>query len=139
MTEDQVKKWQAKRDEAKKIEDPVAREKALDIVYDMKDDMQLDCQRKMADRIKDLVKSDGEQRDDINEIKASVASMKTDLDNHKKDFEADHQVVNEVRERKLKASGAMTVLRWLGYIAAAGGGVAVKWILEVVNKAGGVQ
>ena len=51
MTEEQVLKWQARRDEAKQIEDPVAREKALDIVYDLRDDMQLDCQRKMADRI----------------------------------------------------------------------------------------
>ena len=139
MTEEQVLKWQARRDEAKRIEDPVAREKALDIVYDLKDDMQLDCQRKMADRIKDLVESDKEQRREINEIKTSVAAMKTDLDNHKKDFEADHEVVNEVREHKLKASGAMMALKWLGYVAAAGGGVAVKWILEVVNKAGGVQ
>lgn len=139
MTEEQVLKWQARRDEAKRIEDPVAREKALDIVYDLKDDMQLDCQRKMADRIKGLVDSDKEQRDDINEIKTSVAAMKTDLDNHKKDFEADHKVVNEVREHKLKASGAITVLKWLGYISAVGGGVAIKWLLEVVNKAGGVQ
>lgn len=139
MTEEQVLKWQARRDEAKRIEDPVAREKALDIVYDLKDDMQLDCQRKMADRMKGLVESDREQRNDINEIKTSVAAMKTDLDNHKKDFEADHKVVNEVREHKLKASGAITVLKWLGYIAAVGGGVAIKWLLEVVNKAGGVQ
>lgn len=139
MTEEQVAKWQARRDEAKRIEDPVAREKALDIVYDLKDDMQLDCQRKMADRIKDLVKSDGKQRDDIDEIKTSVAAMKTDLDNHKKDFEADHKVVNEVREQKLKASGAVTALRWLGYVAAAGGGAAVKLLLDALNKAGGVQ
>lgn len=139
MTEEQVAKWQARRDEAKRIEDPVAREKALDIVYDLKDDMQLDCQRKMADRMKGLVESDREQRNDINEIKTSVAAMKTDLDNHKKDFEADHKVVNEVREQRLKASGAMTALRWLGYVAAAGGGVAIKWLLEVINKAGGVQ
>ena len=139
MTEEQVAKWQARRDEAKRIEDPVAREKALDIVYDLKDDMQLDCQRKMADRMKGLVESDKEQRNDINEIKTSVAAMKTDLDNHKRDFEADHKVVNEVRENKLKASGAMTALRWLGYVAAVGGGVAVKWILEIINKAGGVQ
>lgn len=139
MTEEQVAKWQARRDEAKRIEDPVAREKALDIVYDLKDDMQLDCQRKMADRMKGLVESDKEQRNAINEIKTSVATMNTDLENHKRDFEADHKVVNEVRENKLKASGAVTALKWLGYVAAVGGGVAVKWILEIVNKAGGVQ
>lgn len=139
MTEEQVLKWQKRRDEAKQIEDPVAREKALDIVYDLKDDMQLDCQRKMADRIKDLVESDKAQRREINEIKGAVTSLEGDLARHEKDFKADHEVVNEVREQKLKASGAMTVLRWLGYAAAAGGGAAIKWLLEVVNKAGGVQ
>lgn len=139
MTEDQVKEWQASRDEAKKIEDPVAREKALDIVYDMKDDMQLDCQRKMADRIKYLVKRDIAQRADIDEIKASVDAVTTDLDDHIKDYEADHEVVNSVREGKLKLSGAMAVLKWLGYVAAAGGGIAIKWLLDVINKAGGVQ
>lgn len=139
MTEDQLKKWQARRAAAKKIKDPVAREKALDIVYDMKDDMQLDCQRKMADRIKYLVKHDVDQRADIDEIKASVSAVTTDLDDHLKDYEADHEVVNTVRESRLKASGALTVLKWLGYVAAAGGGAAIKWFLEVVNKAGGVQ
>lgn len=139
MTEDQVAKWQARRNEAKRIKDPVAREKALDIVYDLKDDMQLDCQRRMADRIKDLVESDKAQRCEINEIAGAVKSLEGDLARHEKDFKADHEVVNEVREQKLKAAGAMTALRWLGYIAAAGGGVAVKWILDVVNKAGGVQ
>lgn len=139
MTEEQVAKWQARRDEAKRIEDPVAREKALGIVYDLKDDMQLDCQRKMADRMKGLVESDKEQRREINEIKDTVKSLEGNLARHEEDFKADHEVVNEVRERKLKVSGAMTALRWLGYVAAAGGGVAVKWILDAVNKAGGVQ
>lgn len=138
MTEEQVAKWQARRDEAKRIEDPVAREKALDIVYDLKDDMQLDCQRKMADRIKDLVESDKEQRLEINEIKGAVKSLEDDLAHHEEDFKADHEVVNEVRAHKLKASGAMTILRWLGYLAAVGGGAAIKWILEVINKAGGI-
>lgn len=139
MTEDQVAKWQARRDAAKRIKDPVAREKALDIVYDLKDDMQLDCQRKMADRIKDLVESDKAQRCEINEITDAVKSLEGDLARHEKEFKIDHEVVNEVREQKLKAAGAMTALRWLGYIALVGGGAAVKWILDVVNKAGGVQ
>lgn len=139
MTEEQVTKWQTRRDEAKRIMDPIAREKALDIVYDLKDDMQLDCQRKMADRIKDLVESDKAQRREINEITDSVKTLEGNLARHEKDFEADHKVVNEVREQKLKASGAMMTLKWLGYVAAAGGGVAIKWLLEAVNKAGGVQ
>lgn len=128
MTEDQVRMWQRRRNEAKEIEDPVARQKALDIVYDMKDDMQLDCQRKMADRIKQLVENDEVQHGEIVEIKASV-------DDLNRGFEEDHATVQEVRESKLKATGAMLALKWLGYIAAAGGGSFITWLLSVANKA----
>lgn len=128
MTEDQVRMWQRRRNEAKEIEDPAARQKALDIVYDMKDDMQLDCQRKMADRIKGLVESDKVQHGEIVEIKTSVDKLN-------KDFEEDHATVQEVREGKLKAKGAMLMLKWLGYIAAAGGGSFITWLLSVASKA----
>ena len=132
MTEDQVRAWQRRRNEAKEIEDPVARQKALDIVYDMKDDLQLDCQRKMADRIKQLVENDEVQHGEIVEIKTSVDKLN-------KDFEEDHATVQEVREGKLKAKGAMLMLKWLGYIAAAGGGSAITWLLSAVNKVAEAQ
>lgn len=128
MTEDQVRTWQRRRNEAKEIEDPVARQKALDIVYDMKDDLQLDCQRKMADRIKQLVENDEVQHGEIAEIKTSVDKLN-------KDFEEDHETVQEVREGKLKAKGVMLALKWLGYIAAAGGGSVITWLLSVASKA----
>lgn len=128
MTEDQVRSWQRRRNEAKEIEDPVARQKALDIVYDMKDDMQLDCQRKMADRIKQLVENDEVQHGEIVEIKASVEELN-------RGFEEDHATVQEVRESKLKASGVILALKWLGYIAAAGGGSFITWLLSVASKA----
>lgn len=132
MTEDQVKTWQRRRNEAKEIEDPVARQKALDIVYDMKDDLQLDCQRKMADRIKGLVESDKVQQGEIAEIKTSVKELQGG-------FEEDHETVQEIREGKLKAKGVMLALKWLGYIAAAGGGSLVTWLLAAVNKAAEAQ
>lgn len=132
MTEDQVRNWQRRRNEAKEIEDPVARQKALDIVYDMKDDLQLDCQRKMADRIKQLVENDEVQHGEIVEIKTSVDKLN-------KDFEEDHATVQEVREGKLKAKGAMLMLKWLGYIAAAGGGSVITWLLSAVNKVAEAQ
>lgn len=128
MTEDQVKTWQRRRNEAKEIEDPVARQKALDIVYDMKDDLQLDCQRKMADRIKGLVESDKVQQGEIAEIKTSVKELQGG-------FEEDHETVQEIREGKLKAKGVMLALKWLGYIAAAGGGSVITWLLSVASKA----
>ena len=129
MTEEQVRMWQRRRNEAKEIEDPAARQKALDIVYDMKDDMQLDCQRKMADRIKGLVESDKVQQGEIAEIKTSVKELQGG-------FEEDHETVQEIRDGKLKAKGAMLMLKWLGYVAAAGGGSIVTWLL---SAAGGAQ
>ena len=129
----------AKRDEAKKIEDPKAREAALDIVYDMKDDMQLDCQRKMADRIKELKTSDKEQSECLASVKASVEQVKRDFDMHVKVCEEDHKVVEEVKANRLKASGVLTALKWLGYLVAAGGGSIVTLILKTLTQASGAQ
>ena len=145
MTEAQVLKWQARRDEAKKIEDPVAREKALDMVYDLKDDMLLDCQRKVGDRIKLLVDNDEKQRQEVREIKESLQEMKTDMEQQAAAFRTDHatliedhEAINEYKEQKLRASGFVMALKVLGYVAAAGGGVAVKWALDVVNQVNGL-
>lgn len=139
MTEDQVKKWQQRRTAAKQIADPVAREAALDLVYDLKDDMQLDCQRKMADRIKELVSSDLEQHESIAEVKRDLASLKRSMETHEVEFENDHATVQEIRDNKLKVAGAWSLLRVLGYILAVGGGSLITWLLTIVNKAGGVQ
>lgn len=145
MTEDQVAKWQARRDEAKKIADPVAREKALDMVYDLKDDMLLDCQRKVGDRIKLLVENDKEQRQEIRGIKDALQEMKTDLEQQAAELRTDHtiiiedhELINEFKEHKLRAAGFMMALKVLGYVAAAGGGVAVKWALDAVNQINGM-
>lgn len=130
MTEKQVSDWTKARDEAKLIMDPVARERALDIVYDMKDAMQLDCQRKMADRIKDIVRSDAELGQKIDSVEHSVAEIQSTL-------AADHVVVSEIRDHKLRAHGFMLALKWLGYLAAAGGGSAVTLLLGTVSKSAG--
>lgn len=132
MTEEQVRKWQKRRNEAKEIEDPEARQKALDIVYDLKDDMQLDCQRKMADRIKQLIENDAAQGSEISEIKASLETLG-------KDFDEDHATVQEFREGKLRASGALLLLKWLGYLLAAGGGSLVTWFVTAANKVAEAQ
>ena len=127
MTEEQVRTWQKRRNEAKEIKDPEARQKALDFVYDLKDDMQLDCQRKMADRIKDLVASDEVQREEIAEVKIAVEGLQ-------QGFEADHETVQGFREGKLRVSGALLLLKWLGYLLAAGGGSLVTWFVTAANK-----
>ena len=135
MTEEQVKNWTSKRDAAKKIKDPESRAAALDIVYDMKDDMQLDCQRKMADRIKALVQSDAEQSAGLADVRESVAQIEKDFKSHVEDFDADHETVQEIRESRLRASGALLLLKWLGYIAAAGGGGLLTWLYKAAAEA----
>lgn len=127
MTQDQLEKWQKRRDEAKKIEDPVAREAALDVVYDMKDDMQLDCQRKMADRIKELKSSDAIQSE-------AIQGIKRDVDEIKKDLPSIKETDKDYRAKKERAKGAVLALKaldWLLKAAGAGGiGAAVYQIIR---------
>lgn len=137
MTEEQLVEWKSKRDAARRIKDPRARAAALAIVHDMKDDMRMECQRKMADRIKELRASDKEQSDSLVSIKETVEQVKRDFAAHLKVCEADHETVEEVRKSKLKAIGAMTLLKWLGYLAAAGGGSAVTLLINMARQAGG--
>lgn len=139
MTEDQVAKWQAKRNAAKKIKNPKARQAALDVVYDMKDDMQLDCQRKMADRIKELKASDSEQSACLESVKASVEQVKRDFDAHMKACAEDHEVVEEVKAGKHRAHGFIAALKWLGYLVAAGGGSIATVLVKMAQQAGGAQ
>lgn len=128
MTEEQVKKWQQRRDEAKAIEDPAARAAALDIVYDMKDDMQLDCQRKMADRIKDLVVSNEGQSIAISKITSELGVIKSQV--------ADHEsVVAEVKTAKIRSQGAWMLLKIIGWSAAVGGSGAIGWWAALAKKA----
>ena len=139
MTEDQLKEWKEKRDKARRIKDPRARAAALAIVHDLKDDMRMDCQRKMADRIKELRASDQEQSESLASIKDSLEQVKRDFTAHVKTCENDHEVVEEVRKGRLKALGAMTLLKWLGYLLAAGGGSAVTLLLKTMTQASGAQ
>lgn len=121
MTEEQLKKWQQRRDEAKKIRDPVAREAALDVVYDMKDDMQLDCQRKMADRIKELKGSDAIQSE-------AIQSIKKDVDEIKKDLPSIKETDKDYRAKKERTKGAVMTLKcldWLLKTTGAGGIAAI--------------
>lgn len=139
MTEDQLKEWKEKRDKARRIKDPRARAAALTIVHDLKDDMRMECQRKMADRIKELRASDQAQSESLASIKESLEQVKRDFTSHVKTCESDHKVVEEVRANRLKASGVLTALKWLGYLVAAGGGSVVTLILKAITQASGAQ
>ena len=130
MTEEQVLKWQKRRDEAKQIEDPKAREAALDVVYDMKDDLQLDCQRKMADRIKDLVARDQVQSSDMATLRLDVAEVKKAIKEH-------DPVVQAVKTAQVKSQGALLLLKVIGAtVALFGSGAAGFWIALARRAAG---
>lgn len=128
MTEEQVRKWQQRRDEAKAIKDPVARAAALDMVYDMKDDMQLDCQRKMADRIKDIVVSNEGQSIAISKITSELSTIKSQVAEHE-------SVVSEVKTAKIRSQGAWMLLKIIGWSLAVGGSGAVGWWAALAKKA----
>lgn len=132
MTEDQVLKWQKRRDEAKQIQDPVAREAALDVVYDMKDDLQLDCQRKMADRIKDLVARDHVQGADMATLRLDIAELKKTLKEH-------DPVVQAVKDAQAKTQGAWLLLKIIGVSLAIFGSSAAGFWLGLARKAAGVE
>ena len=120
--------WKERRDEAKAIEDPKARKAALDIVYDMKDDMQLDCQRKMADRIKGLVASDLTQGKKIDKIQEEMGSLKDEISTHA-------PVIKAVKEANNRVRGMWDLLKIIGWLVAVGGSGMTGWILAIAKKA----
>lgn len=132
MTEEQVLKWQKRRDEAKQIKDPVAREAALDIVYDMKDDLQLDCQRKLADRIKYLVARDGQQVADLTALRLDVAELR-------KGFQEHDPVVRTVKDAQVKTQGAWLLLKIIGVSLAIFGSSAAGFWFGLARRVAGVE
>ena len=93
----------------------------------------VDCQRKTSDRVKDMIERD-------RTFENSLEDLKHDLRRVKKTVNEDHEpVITEYREGKLKASGAVLLLKILGWVAAVGGSGAIGWLLAVVNKATGVE
>lgn len=132
MTQDQLEKWQKRRDEAKKIQDPVAREAALDVVYDMKDDMQLDCQRKMADRIKELKSSDAIQSE-------AIQGIKRDVDEIKKDLPSIKETDKDYRAKKERAKGAVLALKALDWLLKAAGAGGIGAAVYQIIRSGAVQ
>lgn len=93
----------------------------------------VDCQRKTSDRVKDMIERD-------RTFENSLEDLRHDLRRVKKTVNEDHEpVITEYREGKLKASGAVLLLKILGWVAAVGGSGAIGWLLAVVNKATGVE
>jgi len=73
MRADQIVNWKRERDIARAIADPVERAKALDAVYDHRDDMMMECISHQSGRVKKLIETDIPKLDgEIENIKLKV-------------------------------------------------------------------
>lgn len=93
----------------------------------------VDCQRKTSDRVKDMIERDRVFDNSLEDLKHEIRRIKKTVD------EEHEPVITEYREGKLKASGAMLLLKILGWTAAVGGSGIIGWLLAIVNKANGVE
>jgi len=90
------------------------------------------CQRKTSDRVKELVEKDRSLEGELEDLKHELRRLEKKVGEH-------DPVITEYRESKLKASGAMLLLKILALAAATGGSGVIGWLLAVVNKANGIQ
>lgn len=132
MTEEQVNKWIKRRNDAKRIEDPVARSQALDLVYELRDEMQLDCFRKQADRIKKSLENDAQLARELRDVKA-------DVDDIKQELPAFRETDRDYRQKKERTKGAIFALRALDYIFRLAGAGGIGAALYQLLRGGAVQ
>ena len=91
MTEEQIKTWRKHRDIAKKIEDPVQRQLALDKLYEEKDDLMQECFYKQSMRIKNVVAMQEDLKNDVKTSKEKV----TDTDGSRNEMKVGIKVIKE--------------------------------------------
>ncbi|MGN0846443.1 MAG: hypothetical protein ACI4RA_03550, partial [Kiritimatiellia bacterium] len=95
MTDEQIAAWKKERDIAREIADPESRRKALEAVYDHRDEMQMTCIAHQSKRQKEMI--------------ADLAAIK-------RDHPALVAHLREVEKEKLRFQGmarAWRILRWL--------------------------
>jgi len=123
MTEDQIAQWKRERDIARKIEDPESRKRALEEVYDHRDEMQMTCIAHQANRIKQCLANDIEMERNINDMRSEVKEVKKDM---KPLQESDR----EFREAKIEARGMNRLIGWVKIACASGLGGIVMYIIQ---------
>jgi len=128
MTAKQVADWKIERDIARSISDPDERAKALEKVYDHKDDMMLECIQHQADRIKTGLANDSILDKEIKGVKSDVATLKAEL---KPCVESD----KDYRSWKLKIQGGILLCKFLKYASAAVGGGVILKLLQAYGNA----
>jgi len=123
MTAEQIKNWMKERDIARAISDSAEREKALEAVYDHKDDMMLECIQHQADRVKIGLANDALLDAEIKGLKGAVNGLRDELKPLK---ESD----KDYRQWKLKIQGGILLWKILKYLVAGGCGAALLRLLQ---------
>lgn len=109
MTDEDIVKWKAARDIARGISNPEDKRKALEGVYDLRDDMMMNCIAHQSSRTKEIQSRQGEIHEKVEGIEKRIVP----LEKHKK----------EADENKLKLDGVKIALSLLKY----GGGILVSF------------
>ena len=123
MNDAQIAQWKRERDIAREIKDPEERRKALEKVYDHRDEMQMQCIAHQAERIKVGLANDAILDRNIKSVAADLAKLKEEVKPLK-------ETDKEFRENKLRLQGAKILWKLLKYVAAMGGGAAIMRALN---------
>lgn len=79
MTDAQIKQWKVERDIARAIKDEEERKKALEKVYDHRDDLQMECIQHQADRIKTCLAKSTNIEAEITELKNATTNQQVQI------------------------------------------------------------
>ena len=123
MTEDQIKQWKRERDIARKIEDPESRRKALEEVYDHRDEMQMTCIAHQANRIKQCLENNIETERNVSEMRTEIKSLRDEMKPLK-------ETDKEFREAKIEARGMKRLIGWVKMACASGLGGALMYLIQ---------
>lgn len=122
MTEEQIVKWKAKRDEARNHPDPAVREALLKQAYDDRDDLLMECVSHQAIRVKKSLENDERIEKKLDNLDDRLVKVEEDMKPVK---ESD----KDYRAQKERIQGAKMLWQLLRYLAAAGAGGAVAKLL----------
>lgn len=140
MTEEQIKTWRKHRDIAKKIEDPVQRQIALDKLYEEKDDLMQECFFKQSKRIKDVVamqeginKDLKQTKEKLTDIDSSVNEMKFGINVIKEQLQKNDDITYRLNEHAIEVKGMKKAINLIWIIATSGGAGFLIWILNMIK------
>ena len=141
MTEEQIKTWRKHRDIAKKIEDPVQRQIALDKLYEEKDDLMQDCFYKQSKRIKevvamqeDLQKDLKQSKEKLTDIDSSMNEMKFGINVIKEKLQKNDDITYRLNEHAIEVKGMKKAIKLIWIIATSGGAGILIWLIKMVSQ-----